>query len=241
MKVALLIAGEWRSHEIAFKSWKPIMHLNPDVYISTWNISEEYSLPLGIDIKREITETYISTLFHKSKISVNELVPYSSRFAKMLHNWRICLQMMIQSEIQYDSVILIRPDLYINPVGGKFYQTVFRPTANTVYSITDDPSYIQDQIFVSQQKEICKFVPNLETNLHGFEYSINGHVWLGNYLRDQGLKSDKIGGFDSNHLSSRFCIVRANCVNEDADSFEKIRYKAKIWWEINNPGLIYQG
>ena len=53
-KIAILIAGEYREFETAFKSWKFQDHFNVDYYIATWETSYQFNEKLNINIRETI-------------------------------------------------------------------------------------------------------------------------------------------------------------------------------------------
>jgi hypothetical protein len=113
-KTAVLVSGEFREFELAHKTWSFLNYIDYDMYFSTWNITEEMNELLGIYVHEEVTSERILKYFPNAIIDIrDDYTSLTSPSNKMLFHWRNAFNMMTFSGIEYDSVILIRPDLYL--------------------------------------------------------------------------------------------------------------------------------
>ena len=72
MKILLLVYGEYRSADIATKTWN-ILNCNPDVVIRTQNESNERVVKDDLYINKKISETDIKNIFGDSEIYLEPL------------------------------------------------------------------------------------------------------------------------------------------------------------------------
>jgi hypothetical protein len=237
MKVAVLLSGEWRQGARSQIGLKPILDLNPDIFISTWDTTWEENLELGLLLRDHISEERVRSLYPNSNVVVHTTILEYIPAANQIHNWRSCIEQLNKSGKEYDIVILTRPDLFINPVVSEFYNCLQNIEDGTVYAIRGQPNTpLQDQLFVGTQETMSKLMlENLD--LSAMDLSFNIHDYYPRYLVDKGLSIKSIEGFST----TNYAIIRPNCTDEDLYSFDRVRENAKTWWETKWPGLTYQG
>jgi hypothetical protein len=119
MKTAVLIWGEFREFENAHKSWNFLNLLDYDVYFSTWETSHEINEKLNIDLFENITKDKILKYFPTAVINIEPQF-FSKPPAKVVHHWRKLFNMAYMSGINYDNVILIRPDIVLDELHESF-------------------------------------------------------------------------------------------------------------------------
>ena len=119
MKTAVLVFGEFREFENAHKSWNFLRFLDYDLYMSTWNTTRESNELLSIDLYEEINEEKILKYFPNAKVNI-ETPFWSDPPSKVVHHWRKLFNMMQISGIEYDNVILLRPDIVLDELHDSF-------------------------------------------------------------------------------------------------------------------------
>ena len=65
MKTAILVFGEYREFNNAHKTWKFLNNIDYDLYVSTWNTSNDVNDLLGINLHTTIDETDILNAVEK--------------------------------------------------------------------------------------------------------------------------------------------------------------------------------
>ena len=182
-KMAVLINGEFREFEIAVKSWKFINEIDCDFYVSTWSKCIQKNKNLGIYIEEEVTEERIRKILPNANILISNIDDYDFSFetswhnAKQIFHWKNTVRMMKESRIQYDSVMMTRPDNYLGyAFDSKDYlnmneeKTLHGPLAIHV-SGPNKEYFVLDFFFVGSIDSISKMVETLpdimNDNIHG--------------------------------------------------------------------------
>lgn len=233
MTIAVLIAGEYREFEHAIKSWNFLKH-GVDIYMSTWTTSDVRHHYLKIHKKEIITEEKIRKII--SPVGITIMNDYDRKgkppASKIISHWKCCITMMNNLEKNYDTVILIRPDLFL-----KLSETfeIFlnsKLKEDVLYSVNVDivdkqMVGIQDQFFIGTQHTITRF-SNFQRYPDVSQEKIDWHYWLNDQFRKEFNNFETIPGVDG------YCITRANTTPEDIE-FYQVREKTKIWWEAYDP------
>jgi hypothetical protein len=113
MKTAILISGELRTFKHTLSTFPSID--NSDIYVSTWNESHMFDSILGIDIRDTVTKEEIESVFDRSITCIVEpLSCFNSQKYndRMVHRWVTGMKAIVESGIEYDYVLVIRPDMY---------------------------------------------------------------------------------------------------------------------------------
>jgi hypothetical protein len=119
MKTAVLIWGEFREFENAHKSWNFLNKIDYDIYFSTWETTRETNDLLNIDLCENVTSDRILKYFPNATINI-ETPFWSSPPSKVVHHWRKLFNMAYISGINYDNIILIRPDIVLDELHESF-------------------------------------------------------------------------------------------------------------------------
>jgi len=238
MKIAVLIAGEYREFAIAHKFWSFLKWNNVDCYFSTWNTSK--FLPMeGGSITENITEDSIRKFINPIAIDIADLndPPYSQICYQgyLINRWKSAISLMNNSGIQYDRVILFRPDLALDYYEDFFKDFIFNipnDSHDTLYAICggylDNPfpldkfRKMSDMLYLGTQESITKLL-DIPMDIFNTGEMVDTHQ----YLAEQFLiLYNKIM-----NLPLQWAIVRSNCRNLSDIDFSSVRIKAKEWWE----------
>ena len=236
MKIAVLISGQYREFEIAVQSWKFIPKgSDVDFYMATWNISydEIYdgkSTPDENGIQH-ITIERIEKVINLRDFRILPEVEGNTitRYTSLIKN---SLQMLINSNIKYDVVMIMRPDLW---VGSSLNNSLIlllqnKMINNILYGASLHYGYmnmpeVRDCFWLGNQITMLKFL-NLPTPSN---YEFGTEKILGQFYIDNNLKSNLIPDVNACY------IVRSNCRNIENLTTEIVDRKAIEWWNIKHP------
>lgn len=176
MKIAVIVSGMYREFETASKSWSFLNWPEVDVYFSTWSDTNETNPRIHINVAEDVSYERIAE--HTPNLVRVSLEPqaafiHHSGQNKMIHRWKRGLAMVNFSNVVYDAVILIRPDLMLEYDEDGFKQFLEKIEPNTFYvpalfdklyntdclvdintGVTLPGSGINDQMFVGTHETI---------------------------------------------------------------------------------------
>jgi hypothetical protein len=250
MKLAILIAGEYREFKIAHKFWTFLKWPNVDCYFATWNKSIKLDNDITCEniteiITKEDITNYISVVNYR--ISNIDNSPYKNTAGLMIDRWQEAIRLMESSGREYDKVILIRPDLALEYQDDFLYNymvcaandntALYTFTFGSIYESQNISLYeeIGDLIYFGNYVSIRNFlnlpIQDLLTDvkehslLRSFPPLLSDiHKFLGKNL---ALSYHKV----YNLPIQKFCVVRSNCRGIDNLTYDECKLKAKEWWE----------
>lgn len=181
MKTAVLVSGMYREFDIAVKSWKFLKDLDCDVYFSTWKKSIQSSKVLDIHIEEDVTEEMILKHIPNAKIKIYDVNDYDFSGDVEYHNnkhlflLKSSLGMIKESGIEYDMLIMTRPDNYsFYNYEPEYYKKFIREDALfglTPIYITGKPSleqyFLMDYFFMGHFKTLYNVIDNLPSDMVG--------------------------------------------------------------------------
>lgn len=181
MKTAVLVSGMYREFDIAVKSWKFLKDLDCDVYFSTWKKSIQSSKVLDIHIEEDVTEDMILKHIPNAKIKIYDINDYDFSGDKEYHNnkhlflLKSSLDMIKGSGVEYDMLIMTRPDNYsFYNYTPDYYEKFKKEDAIfglTPIYVTGKPSleqyFLLDYFFMGDFKTLYNVIDYLPTNMIG--------------------------------------------------------------------------
>lgn len=181
MKTAVLVSGMYREFDIAVKSWKFLKDLDCDVYFSTWKKSIQSSKVLDIHIEEDVTEDMILKHIPNAKIKIYDVNDYDFSGDKEYHNnkhlflLKSSLDMIKGSGVEYDMLIMTRPDNYsFYNYTPDYYEKFKKEDAIfglTPIYVTGKPSleqyFLLDYFFMGDFKTLYNVIDYLPTNMIG--------------------------------------------------------------------------
>ena len=182
-KLAILVAGEFREFEKAYLSWS-FLDMDNDFFISTWDTSIEQNSKLNINIKESVTSDRILKYIPHAIINIEPDTTNSNNSIKQRYHWRKVFEMADNTGVEYDNVIVIRPDLKI--VQKRDFNSFINNINNSfIYAITGiviqpPPSfvYINDFIFLGKYdvvKDAILSLPKFDISKYFIHYHIAKH------------------------------------------------------------------
>ncbi len=242
MKLAVLIAGEFREFAIAHKFWSFLKWPGIDCYFSTW--SESVVRPIGskgeIGTYRESVtadqiKSYIKVV--DSDIADKESHKEINTAGWMINRWKAAINLMVKSKVQYDRVILLRPDIALDYDEETFKTFILESSAdpNDLYGINSGPlnerfpleanGKMSDLMMFGSLSSLTKLLDLPQCELQSNPADI--HSFLAKHC-------NQIFTRYMNIPIPRQCIVRNNCRGLDELSFTQCNLKSKDWWECTN-------
>ena len=178
MNIAVLLTGELREFELAQRSWGPLRDLNADFYVSTWDISIQKNDYFEIDLVEEVTTEKIKKYLPDAKISIlnqENFIPgcrdteiWAININKLIFHWKNCLELVKKSDKNYDTLILMRPDVFFLIDDSKTFLN-----CNNNKAI-----YGTKHITITG---LNKEAVNFEKNINYFDYFVFDIFFMGNY------------------------------------------------------------
>jgi hypothetical protein len=236
MKIALLIAGELREFEIAKNFWPFLNIPDIDIYMSTWSTSVKHD-----PIKNEkITEIVERETLEKSlnfkKIIIEDLpTAFSWPIHLYLYKMRGLIEAVVAENINYDIVIVIRPDLIFTVfptynLVNHILENV--KTDNIIHTITNnwkiaDTKLTTDVLFIGTLntfKKFLNFIPNHNLDTIPNLELIDIHSFFGTSYLDNGIEVDNLPIY-------KWTIARPNSREKINSTFEVLESDAKNHWE----------
>lgn len=208
MKIAVIVYGEYREFEFVVKSWDFLEKLNCDVFISTWDKSIQINQELNIHVDEDITEERILNILPNAKVSVLKESDYfdltiadahsqARNTNKMIFHMKNGLKLVNDSGIQYDMILLMRPDCYQNypilePEYFYSHNQKDRIYGVSYINVTGKDSYfLSDILFVGDFGVMTDFISTLPEDLLG-----NVHTNLAKHIISRDLWVDRFHTFD---------------------------------------------
>ena len=222
MKFAVIAYGPYREFDTAVKYWDFLNYLDCDVYVSTWSNSKQENSILNIKKEINVTEEMILKYIPNAKIQITD----ESKIKwvkwvtdKMIYHWKTGMKMVLDNDIKYDMVILMRLDtIYYfdeNRMKGQFH-------INTIHGIgpLHEDGFINDTIFMGDPELMKDFIFQQRDV----------------YNRDHYAIGEILKRYSYENLNILAGILRPNIVDlkEDDFIFEKIMVKFIEW----NDGIV---
>lgn len=231
-KYAVLVFGEYREFDYAHKTWTFLNEINYDLYFSTWNITEENNDLLNINIYEEVTKERILQYFPDATIDIRGAEDYgvlTTPINRMLFHWRNLFNMVTFSGKEYDGIILLRSDIYLNQKKS-INNLLVNLKDDIIYGlshITSNPPpkylYVQDTMFIGRPEmlkwSLLTFRPP-DVSFKNIHYHLSLH-FLSNFIYVESIEFEY---FDYYMMRS----VNRNFMNE---SFETQKKLSEEWFD----------
>jgi hypothetical protein len=233
MKIAVLVFGEYRELDNAIKSWGFLNEFDCDVYFSTWNVSKQIKDDLNINIVEEVTTQRILNHIPNATISIkneDDVQFLNGNTQKMFYHWKESFNMMRDSNKDYDTIMLLRPDLHFELNDHSIFEQMCEP--NTLYSnrlinasgyVPPKPYLLTDTFYYGNYNDMFKFIDGLDI----VSSEVNPHKQLYKLSTNLNLKV-QIVDFD-------ILIMRPTLRGVEPLTFDIISEKFYEWKFVNTP------
>lgn len=189
-RTAVLISGEYRKFDITRKSMQFLDSTDVDVYVSTWNKTTLVNDDLQINYSRSIDKsTVMADLQRPATVLIEDISAVTSDLynAPMVHRWIRGFELIQNSNIQYDYVMILRPDIYFSR------NTRLRQLTDVVHNYRDSVGFcwaqnvhqtgrLSDVIFLSSYTNIETLLGHLTVDAWENGTEKDWHRWWYNYV-----------------------------------------------------------
>lgn len=187
MKIAVLISGEYRTFGICRDTMKFLDDPRVDIYITTWDKTIYDEAKIGYHVKEDITVEQIEADMRKPAVidiepcdTVKEL-RYNS---KMVHKWKRGLQLIKDSNVEYDYVLMIRPDLFFTRAVNHSFNFVEKYKDKLGFGWfhpETQPGFLNDIIVFSSYNLIMSLFDPLTVETWANANNSDWHTWWYSY------------------------------------------------------------
>lgn len=239
MKTALLIAGELREFETA-KSFWPFLNIpDIDIYISTWSTSVKHDPVNNEKITEIIDRETLEKSLNFKKIIIED-VPTTEAWGIHLYCYKIrgLIETILAENIDYDIVIVIRPDLIFTVFPScDLVEHILNNVKhdNIIHTITNnwkiaDTKLTTDVLFIGTLntfKKFLTFIPNRKLDsIHILEW-IDIHDFFGKSYLNNNIEVDNLP-------IHKWTIARPISRGKINPTFDVLNNDAKTFWEYKH-------
>jgi hypothetical protein len=189
MKIAILISGEYRTFKYCRPSMSYLDDSRVDVYFSTWDKTTYASPKINLNKVENVTKEQIIAdcgfnpveIIIEDTESFNE-VKYNSR---MIHRWNTGFKMIVDSGIEYDYVIITRPDIYYEGPLDLNHLYKFNDHLGVIWANSLIEGKLADVTMVSSFKIIKNIFGQLNVDEWKKSNEYNWHIWWHDYCKSK--------------------------------------------------------
>jgi hypothetical protein len=190
MKIAAIVYGMYCNLEFAYPTWKYMNDLNCDIYLSTWKKSYRDSVSLKKISEHDVTEEMITNYIKpKNFVILDEKSYYFkdkvNKIERCIVHWDKCIEMINNSGIKYDYIMLHRIDSYTHPIDSKIFYN-FNKT-DRIYGM-DEIQEKGDGSFNINPSFFFGTFENIKNLITDFpHHNTNSHDMTGKKIKSLGL------------------------------------------------------
>lgn len=201
-KIAVLVCGQLREFNIGVKSWSCLFDLNCDFYFSTWDKSSQSKikwLDTFVNDETYVDKDMITDKIPNASVSVLNEDEYNHIHKvtdKLFLHWKNALKMCVNSNIEYDVIIVTRPDGFLHLPDLKNYINNLKENEIRNTSFGDLSNFFEDIFFMGKFNTIKTFIENIKeseiTYIHEdlYKYLISLNFFLNSFPFD--LKATEV-------------------------------------------------
>lgn len=189
VKTAVLISGEYRTFDICRSTMTILDNPDVDVYFSTWNKTMCKNELLGVDINEEITYDRVRAALRRNACilieDVNQCVEQKYN-SKMIHRWKTGFELIRASGVQYDYVLVVRPDLFFDLSNPKLDDLIADVNELQVGWYSND-GLLPDCVFGGRIDTVTKLFDRLSVVKWVTASEIDWHTWWAAFIEQIGI------------------------------------------------------
>ena len=232
-RIAILVWGMLREFEYAHKTWKFLNDIEYDIFFSVWDKTFEENKILDIDIKDDVTRESILKYFPNATINIESEIDVNAatNTKKMSYHWKKLFILTKLSDYEYDSVLLIRPDLYIKE--NNFSNFIKNFNKNHILGLSEikhgcGPGfhYVQDCLFFGKYDLMRDVFLSFNPPDNSLQYI---HYHLAKYFVYNDIYIEEMGPIIIDYFVMR--SIHRKILNLD---FEVLRKVGIEWWNAKN-------
>lgn len=190
MKIAILISGEYRTFPICRKTMTFLDDPRTDIYVSTWNQSNYINRLINLNITESVSHDNIKSDLGKSatiEIEDPAVITVTKYNTQMIHRWKRGIKLIKDSEIEYDYILVTRPDLIFNNAIPAELPDLekYKDAVGFSWAIDLSTKKLADVLFLGSSKSIIELIDNINIDewCNGSEH--NWHIWWYNYVTNR--------------------------------------------------------
>ena len=200
MKIAILISGEYRTFGICRKTMKFLDDPRADIYVSTWNRAFYKNKKLNLDKAEEVNRVLVeSHLGKKASIRIDPYHIFDNTLkynSNMIFRWKAGFELIKNSRIKYDYVLVVRPDLFFNTSWPLSLDSIFQYT-DTIGSVwKTHPTKLNDVLFASSYATIEKLFNELTVDSWNKASEGDWHIWWYDFCAARSTSIEGIADYD---------------------------------------------
>lgn len=186
MKIAVLISGEYRTFGLCRKTMKFLDDPRVDIYFSTWD-KTIYKVPkINLYKMEDVTEQQIKNVLGKQAvidIESHNLFTEKRYNSKMIHRWKRGFDLIKNSSIEYDFVLVVRPDLYFTETADHSFNSIEKYKDNLASGWLDTalPNFLNDVMFLSSYGRMKELFESLTIENWVTSENADWHTWWYSY------------------------------------------------------------
>ena len=191
MKVAVLFSGEYRKFDITRKTMSFLDNPDVDVYVSTWNKTIFSNEKIGLYAVEEITEKRIRQDLKRNsiiKISNHDKISDKARYnTKMVDRWINGFNLIKDSGIEYDYVMIMRTDLFFDraPDSLDFLETYSNDIAFAWSHSMSASKKLADVVFAASFENMKFLFSELSVAVWNYSVQTDWHSWWFYFINDR--------------------------------------------------------
>lgn len=189
MKIAVLISGEYRKFDVTRKTMPFLDRPEIDVYVSTWDktiyANPKLNLRAEVDVTEEMIKRELGRTVTSIKIDKHDLIKETRYNTKMIDRWLAGFKLIEDSGIKYDSVLVMRTDLFFNENFGVNLDRCISDYMDSIafaWASSIDLKKLPDIIFMSSFKNIKLLFDSLKVKDWLAADQHDWHIWWYTYV-----------------------------------------------------------
>jgi hypothetical protein len=189
MRIAVLISGEYRTFKHCRKSMTFLNESDVDVYFSTWDETVYTSKKIQLDHRETVTtDQIVADLGSEPKgivIEESNSFKETKYNSKMIHKWVTGFKMIKESGVQYDYVIVTRPDLFFANVVSLSNIANYKYALGTVWTHSLSDGKMADIVLVSSWEIMSSIIGDISVELWNKSTEYDWHIWWHDYCKSK--------------------------------------------------------
>ena len=227
MKVAILLSGEYRMFDICRPTMTFLNDLEVDVYVSTWDTTHHFRPGINLSCYEKVTETQISHVLERpatiqvESVEVQKTLPDHYN-CNMIHRWKQGFQLIQNSGIEYDYVIITRFDLCYDPSVCN-QMPKFNFYGDTLGSTWTHDGKLGDLFMIASYTKMTEFMTALTVEKWVAGPEPDWHTWFYNFAST--VFSEIINYTDIHYTICRY-------LSKQGDTYEQIVKHHYDWRDV---------
>jgi len=218
MKLAILISGEYRKFDVSRKTMLFLDNPNVDIYVCTWDktiySSKKIDFYKEYDVNEEIILRDLGR-YANIKIDKHDSIKETKYNCKMINRWLNGFEMIKNSGIEYDYILIMRTDLYFQFISIPNFESLekYDNGIGVAWATSLHLGKLGDILFISSYENIAKLFNKLTIDSWSTDTEDDWHIWWYKFVYN--LFPNIINSSEFDHLTfCRYWATNENTFNE---------------------------